>query len=59
MMSLVKATPDSLKDCKCKKMALREHPQIPCVPEKDSVQEMVSACKDNHLKMLINKTTEQ
>ena len=41
-MSLVKATPDCLKDHKCKKMALPERPQIPYVPEKDSVQEMVS-----------------
>ncbi len=57
-MSLVKATPDCLKDHKCKKMALPERPQIPYVPEKDSVQEMVSAYKDIHLKTLINKDTE-
>ena len=39
-------------------MALREHPPIPYVPEKDSVQETVSAYKDNHLKTLINNGME-
>ncbi len=57
-MSLAKAVPDGLKDCKCEKMALRERPLIPYVPEKDSVQEMVSSYKDNHLKMLIKEGTE-
>ena len=57
-MSLVKAAPGGLKDCKCKKMALRKCPLIPHVPEKDSVQETVSAYKDNHIKMLINEGTE-
>ena len=41
-MSLAKAVPDGLKDCKCMKMALREYPPIPNVPENDSVQETVS-----------------
>jgi hypothetical protein len=58
MMSLVKAAPDGLRDCKCKKMALRECPPIPYVPEKDSVQDTVSSFKDNHLKTLINEGTE-
>ena len=57
-MSLAKAAPDSLKNHKCKKMALRERPPIPYVPEKDSVQDTFSSFKDNHLKMLINKGTE-
>ena len=57
-MSLVKAAPGGLKDRKCKKMALCKCPQIPYVPEKDSVQAAVSAFKDNHLKTLINKDTE-
>jgi hypothetical protein len=57
-MSLAKAAPDGLKDCECKKMALRKRPLIPYVPEKDSVQETVSSFKDNHLKTLINKCTE-
>ena len=39
-------------------MALPKHPPIPYVPEKDSVQDMVSSFKDNHLKMLINEGTE-
>jgi hypothetical protein len=58
MMSLAKAAPDGLKDCECKKMALRKRPSIPYVPEKDSVQETVSSSKDNHLKMLIKEGTE-
>ncbi len=57
-MSLAKALPDGLKDRECKKMALRERPPIPYVPEKDSVQEAVSSYKDNHLKMLIKEGTE-
>jgi hypothetical protein len=58
MMSLAKAAPDGLKDCECKKMALRERPPIPYVPEKDSVQETVFSYKDNHLKTLIKEGTE-
>ncbi len=57
-LSLAKAAPVGLKDCKCKKMALCKHPPIPHVPEKDSVQEMVSSYKDNHLKTLIKEGTE-
>jgi hypothetical protein len=57
-MSLAKAALDGLKDCKCEKMALRERPPIPYVPEKDSVQDTVSSFKDNHLKTLINEGTE-
>ncbi len=57
-MSLAKAAPNSLKDHECKKMALHERPPIPYVPEKDSVQEMVSSYKDNHLKTLIKEGTE-
>jgi hypothetical protein len=57
-MSLVKAAPDGLKDCECEKIALRKHPLIPYVPEKDSVQETVSSYKDNHLKTLIKDGTE-
>jgi hypothetical protein len=57
-MSLAKAAPNSLKDRKCEKMALRERPPIPYVPENDSVQETVSSYKDNHLKTLIKEGTE-
>ncbi len=56
-MSIAKAVPDGQKDCECKKTALRG-PPIPYVPEKDSVQETVSAYKDNHLKMLTSKGME-
>jgi hypothetical protein len=57
-MSLAKAAPDGLKDRECEKMALRKCPLIPYVPEKDSVQETVSSCKDNHLKTLIKEGME-
>ena len=57
-MSLAKAAPDGLKDRECEKMALRERPPIPYVPEKDSVQETVSSFKEAHLKTLINSGTE-
>ncbi len=57
-MSLAKAAPNGLKDCECEKIALREHPPIPYVPEKESVQDTVSSFKDNHLKTLINEGTE-
>jgi hypothetical protein len=57
-MSLAKAAPDGLKDCECEIMALRKRPPIPYVPEKDSVQEMVSSYKDNHLKTLIKEGME-
>jgi hypothetical protein len=39
-------------------MALRECPPTPYVPEKDSVQEMVSSFKEAHLKTLIKEGTE-
>ena len=57
-MSLAKAAPDGLKDRECEKMALRERPPIPYVPEKDSVQETVSSFKEAHLKTTINSGTE-
>jgi hypothetical protein len=57
-MSLVNAAPEGLKDRECEKMALRKRPPIPYVPKKDSVQEMVSSYKDNHLKTLIKEGTE-
>jgi hypothetical protein len=57
-MSLAKAAPDGLKDRECKKMALRKRPPIPCVPEKDSVQETVSSFKEAHLKTLIKEGME-
>jgi hypothetical protein len=43
---------------RCKKITLRERPPIPYVPEKDCVQEMVSAFKDQSLKTQIGKVTE-
>ncbi len=58
LMSLAKATPNGLKDRECEKMALRERPPIPYVPENNSVQDTISSFKDNHLKTLINEGTE-
>jgi hypothetical protein len=52
-MSLAKAVPNSLKDRKCKKMALREGPSIPYVPKKDCVQERALSFKDKYLKTQI------
>ncbi len=57
-MSLVKAVPNGLKDCKCKKIALRERPLIPYVPKKDCVQETVLSFKDNHPKIQIGEGIE-
>jgi hypothetical protein len=50
MMSLAKALPDSLKDGKCKKIALRKCPLIPYTPKKDCVQGTVLSFKDNNLR---------
>ncbi len=53
-MSLAKAVPEGIKDRECKRFALRESPPVPYVPEKDPVQEMVSALKsDQSLKTTI------
>ncbi len=57
-MSLAKAVLDDLKDHKCKKIASRKCPLIPYVPKKNCVQEMISAFKDNHLSMQIDKGTK-
>jgi hypothetical protein len=58
-MLLAKAVPEGIKDRECKRFALREHPPVPYVPEKDSVQEMVSLLKSNQsLKMTIGADVE-
>jgi hypothetical protein len=57
-MSLAKAVPASLKDCKYKTIALCKCPPTPHAPKKDCVQEMVSVFKHNHLKTQIGKGTE-
>jgi hypothetical protein len=59
MSCLAKSVPNGLKDHKCKNITLqRKWPAFLCVFKKDCVQEMVSAFKDNHLKMHIGKGTE-
>jgi hypothetical protein len=42
-MSLAKAFPKGIRDKECDRFALQECPPVPYVPEKDTVQEMVSA----------------
>ena len=57
-MSLAKAAPKGLKDRECKKITLCKRPPIPYVPEKDCVQETVSALKTESLKTQIGKGPE-
>jgi hypothetical protein len=58
-MSLAKAVPKGIKDNKCKRFALQEHPPVPYVPEKDAIQETVSALKsDQSLKTTIGEDAE-
>jgi hypothetical protein len=58
-MSLAKAVPKSIRDKDCKRFALRERPPVPYVPEKDPVQETVSALKsDQSLKTTIGVDAE-
>jgi hypothetical protein len=47
MISLAKSVTDGLKDRECKRITLCKHPLVPYVPEKDVVQEMVSAININ------------
>jgi hypothetical protein len=58
-MSLVKAVPEGIRDKECERFALQERPPVPYVPEKDHVQEMVSALKsDQSLKTTIREDAE-
>jgi hypothetical protein len=58
-MSLAKAVLDSIKDKECKRFALQKHPPVPYLPEKDPVQETVSALKsDQSLKTTIREDAE-
>jgi hypothetical protein len=58
-MSLAKAVPKGIKDKECKRFAQQERPPVPYVPEKDPVQEMVSALKsDQSLKTTIGEKVE-
>jgi hypothetical protein len=47
MMLLAKAVLKGIKDRECKRFALREHPLVPYIPEKDPIQETVSLLKSN------------
>jgi hypothetical protein len=58
-MSIAKAVSKGIRDKECKRFALQEHPPVLYVPEKDSVQEMVSALKsDQSLKTTIGEDAE-
>jgi hypothetical protein len=58
-MSLAKAVPEGIRDKECKRFALREHPPVPYVPEKDPIQETVSTLKsDQSLKTTIREDAE-
>ncbi len=58
-MSIAKAVPKGIKDHECKRFALQECSLVPYVPEKDSVQEMVSLLKsDQSLKTTIGADAE-
>jgi hypothetical protein len=58
-MSLAKAIPGGIKDKECKRFTLQEHHPVPYVPEKDPVQETVSALKSDHsLKTTIGEDAE-
>jgi hypothetical protein len=58
-MSLAKAAPEDIRDKECERFTLQEHPLVPYVPEKDPVQETVSALKsDQSLKTTIGVDTK-
>jgi hypothetical protein len=58
-MSLAKAVPKGIRDEECERFALRKHPLVPYVPEKDPVQETVSTLKsDQSLKTTIKVDAE-
>jgi hypothetical protein len=58
MMSVAKA-PKGIRYNECKRFALQERPPVPYVPEKDPIQETVSALKsDQSLKMIIGEDAE-
>jgi hypothetical protein len=58
-MSLVKAVPKGIKDRECKRLALKKRPPVLYVPEKDPIQETVSALKsDQSLKTTIGVDAE-
>jgi hypothetical protein len=59
MMSLEKAVLEGIKDMECERFALQECPLVSYVPEKDPVQESVSALKsDQSLKTTIGVDAE-
>jgi hypothetical protein len=57
MMSLLKSVPDGLKPQECKRTKLRELPPVPCVPNKDEVQEEVKKLRNLQIKTPLEKET--
>jgi hypothetical protein len=58
-MSLAKAVPKGIKDRECKRFAMQKCPPVPYLPEKDPIQETVSALKsDQSLKTTIGVDVE-
>jgi hypothetical protein len=58
-MSLAKAVPKGIRDMECKRFTLQKRPPIPYVPEKDPVEDTVSALKsDQRLKTTIGEDAE-
>jgi hypothetical protein len=56
-MSLAKSVPNGLKPHKCKHAKLCERPPVPCIPEKDKVQEEVAKLRNLQVKTLLEKDT--
>ncbi len=58
-MFLAKAVPEGIKDKECERFAQQECPPVPYVPEKNPIQERVSALKrDQRLKTTIREDAE-
>jgi hypothetical protein len=58
-ISLAKVVPNNLKDCECERITLWDCPLIPYVSKKDSIQETMSALKnDQSLKTQIVEGAE-
>jgi hypothetical protein len=56
-MNLAKSVPDRLKPRECKRTKLREPPPIPCMPNKDEVQEEVAKLRNLEIKTTLKKDT--
>jgi hypothetical protein len=58
-MSLAKTVPEGIRDKECKRFTIQECPPIPYLPEKDPIQETLSALNsDKSLKTAIREDKE-